>query len=247
MAVLGLGLVVGALPAGASARLAAKSTPEAFRGKNPTTTDSTTPPSTVTVKPTSTTMARPAPARSHVPKVELPTTTSTLQAPILGPPGPSANSGTPSSTTTPARNPHVVEGEVAPTTTSTEVSNTVVGNIGQGTGPKPGSPVKQPVTRRPTRTLGTTGATTRPLLILAGGTLLLGALAVAFGAPRPVPATGGGTSALARRRRPPVRRTLPGWESGVPLDPQGRERVRQRVQDRQNRPRVRLPGGARGA
>jgi hypothetical protein len=257
MAVVGLSLVVGALPAGASNRSAPDSTPEAFRGKKPTpTTDSTTPPSTVKVKPTSsTTTARPAPARPQTRQVQLPTTTSTLPAP-----SPSVVPGTPTPTTTGSAKPHVVApeqesvppafGEVAPTTTSTEVSNPVVGSIGQDKGPKPASPAN----RRPARSLGRTGAPTGPLLMLGAGTLLLGALAIAFGQPRPVrvtagcsPGTAPGRRAQLARQGRRVRRTLPGWESGIPLAPERREQARRRIRSRLGRTRVSPPGGAPAA
>jgi hypothetical protein len=262
MAVLGLGLVLGALPATAGTRPAAEPTEEAFRAKKPARTpDSAAPPSTVGMEPSSsTTAARPAPARSNVPQVELPTTTSRLPAPVSGAPGPSEGSGAPTSTTTGLANPHVVEdgekpapapafGQAGPTTTSTEVSEPVVGTI--GTGPKPVAPDKGPARQRPAKALGATGASTRPLLMLGGGSLLLGALAVAFGEPRsgrPTAAARPGTvPGRPGRRSRRVRRTLPGWESGVPLAPERRQQVRRRIQRRQGRSWVTLPGGAPGA
>jgi hypothetical protein len=269
MAVLGLGLVLGALPAAATIRPARDSTSEASRAKRPARTPaSTTPSSTVVVKPSSTTAAtaaKPAPARSQVPQVELPTTTSRLPAPVSGAPVPSAGSGGSTSTTTGPANPHVVEngeepapaptpasGQAASTTTSTEVSNPVVGNIGT-TGPKPVAPVNRPPRQRPARALGATGASTRPLLMLGGGSFLLGAAALAFGEPGQVRTTGaprpGTSNRRARRGRPGrrVRGALPGWESGVPLAPERRKQVRRRIQRRRRRSPVSRPGAAPGA
>jgi len=83
------------------------------------------------------------------------------------------------------------------------------------------------------RQLGATGSATRSLVILAGIALLLGAVAVAYGEPAVLQAVAGERPPVRRGRR--VRRTLPGWESGVPLAPTRREKARRRASRRRHR------------
>lgn len=91
-------------------------------------------------------------------------------------------------------------------------------------------------TRRRAGQLSMTGSATRTLLFLAGVALLLGSVAVALGEPGPVRAARAmarettGTKVKARTRR--LRRTIPGWESGVPLAPTRRAAKRARLQRR---------------
>lgn len=102
-----------------------------------------------------------------------------------------------------------------------------------------GAATQTPV-RRPSGQLGMTGSATRTLLFLAGIALLLGAIAVALGEPGPLrtaraTATGPETANAktkhkARTRR--LRRTIPGWESGVPLAPTRRAAKRARLERR---------------
>lgn len=102
--------------------------------------------------------------------------------------------------------------------------------------------------RRPSSQLGMTGSATRTLLFLAGIALLLGAIAVALGEPGPrraARATAAGPEAAkakpkARTRR--LRRTIPGWESGVPLAPTRRATTRARL-ERRGRFELRPRGG----
>ncbi|MDQ3945839.1 MAG: hypothetical protein M3357_11940 [Actinomycetota bacterium] len=85
-----------------------------------------------------------------------------------------------------------------------------------------------------------TGSASRTLLFLAGIALLLGALAVALGEPGPLRtarAVAGGTEAAKGRSRIKprsrrLRRTIPGWESGVPLAPTRRAAKRSRLERR---------------
>jgi hypothetical protein len=88
--------------------------------------------------------------------------------------------------------------------------------------------------------LSMTGSATRTLLFLAGIALLLGALAVAFGEPGPLRAARAGTGDVAARRgrsrvKPRtrrLRRSIHGWESGVPLAPTRRAATRARLERR---------------
>jgi hypothetical protein len=78
-----------------------------------------------------------------------------------------------------------------------------------------------------------TGSATRTLLFLAGVALLLGAVAVYLGEPGPLRtahATTGAKAPKARTRR--LRRSIPGWESGVPLAPTRRAAKRARLERR---------------
>jgi hypothetical protein len=80
-----------------------------------------------------------------------------------------------------------------------------------------------------------TGSATRTLLFLAGVALLLGAVAVALGEPGPLRtalATAHAKTPKARTRR--LRRSIPGWESGVPLAPTRRAAKRARLERRGN-------------
>jgi hypothetical protein len=91
----------------------------------------------------------------------------------------------------------------------------------------------QSPTRRPAGQLGMTGSATRTLLFLAGVALLLGAVAVALGEPGPLRtarATASAKGPKARSRR--LRRSIPGWESGVPLAPTRRAATRARLERR---------------
>jgi hypothetical protein len=103
--------------------------------------------------------------------------------------------------------------------------------------------------------LSMTGSGTRTLLFLAGIALLLGAMAVALGEPGPLRtarATAGGIEGAkprskvkaARTRR--LRRTIRGWESGVPLAPTRRAAKRARL-ERRGRLEISLPGDEPGA
>ncbi len=201
----------------------------------------------------------PAEAGSRTPPVDVPATSTTPNAPVsrapssppAGSPSRPGSGQAPSPTPTTAVAPGSARaelgqepapvltlGQVAPTTTTTAVSDAVVGEIGQDTGPQPG-PASEPAAKRPARALSRTGASTSSLLVLAGVTLLLGALAVAFREPNAVPVTAGrgtGTNMVGGRRSRRAPRTIPGWESGVPLAPERRERVRRRMQRRQWRP-----------
>jgi hypothetical protein len=94
-------------------------------------------------------------------------------------------------------------------------------------------PAAETPTRRRSSQLGMTGSATRTLLFLAGIALLLGALAVALGEPGPLRtahATAGAKAPKARTRR--LRRTIQGWESGVPLAPTQRAAKRARLERR---------------
>jgi hypothetical protein len=246
MAILGLGVLAASVSLGAGAAPALDRRSAAVRdnSRTPTTGSPSTPSTT-------------GPSRAQTrTQIDLPTTSTTLNGPVsrtpASPPGAapskpgSGEAPHPTPTTAvapgtaeagPAREPvPPALGEVAPTTTTTAVSDAVVGEIGQDRGAKPG-PAMEPAPKRTARALSRTGAPVRSLLILAGVTLLLGALAVAFGEPNAVPVTAGrGTGTVPGRRSRRVRRTIRGWESGVPLAPEHRERVRQRIQRRQWRP-----------
>jgi hypothetical protein len=87
-------------------------------------------------------------------------------------------------------------------------------------------------TRRPAGQLGMTGSATRTLLFLAGIALLLGAVAVALGEPGPLRTAHAAASAKPKARTRKLRRTIPGWESGVPLAPTRRAAKRSRLERR---------------
>jgi hypothetical protein len=115
----------------------------------------------------------------------------------------------------------------------------------------PRQPAPPPTTGAPPslqagRQLGATGSATRSLIVLAGVALLLGAVAVAYGEPAVGNGVVGEPSPVRRGRR--VRRTIPGWESGVPLAPDRRDRVRRRAGRRRRRQaRLSFPAGGPGA
>ncbi|MGH9037755.1 MAG: hypothetical protein ACRD0O_18505 [Acidimicrobiia bacterium] len=88
-------------------------------------------------------------------------------------------------------------------------------------------------TRRPSGQLSMTGSATRTLLFLAGVALLLGAVAVALGEPGPLrTAHAAARTKTPKARTRKLRRTIPGWESGVPLAPTRRAAKRSRLERR---------------
>lgn len=87
-------------------------------------------------------------------------------------------------------------------------------------------------TRRPSGQLSMTGSATRTLLFLAGVALLLGAVAVALGEPGPIRAARASAGVKPKARTRKLRRTIPGWESGVPLAPTRRAAKRARLERR---------------
>jgi hypothetical protein len=111
--------------------------------------------------------------------------------------------------------------------------------------PAAGSAAETP-TRRPSGQLSMTGSHTRTLLFLAGVALLLGAVAVALGEPGPLRTARVAASAKPKARTRKLRRTIPGWESGVPLAPTRRAAKRARLERRGNLP-FSYPGDAPGA
>jgi hypothetical protein len=111
--------------------------------------------------------------------------------------------------------------------------------------PAAGSVAETP-TRRPSGQLSMTGSHTRTLLFLAGVALLLGAVAVALGEPGPLRTARVAASARPKARTRKLRRTIPGWESGVPLAPTRRAAKRARLERRGNLP-FSYPGDAPGA
>ncbi len=138
---------------------------------------------------------------------------------------------------TPPVGPPVPPWDIAPPTPESEAARQAAG-------------AAAPAPTRRSAQLGMTGSATRTLLFLAGISLLLGALAVALGEPGPLRAaraTAGGPEGSkprakfkARTRR--LRRTIQGWESGVPLAPTRRAAKRSRL-ERRGKLGISLPGG----